>query len=147
MESLELPVDEHGFFKEADFKWRPVESLTPGVYACGLALSPRSIEETVASAEAAAMRAVRMISRPRLSAGRRIAVVRRSLCSACRLCMTVCPYGAREVEPETGDIVVRTLKCQGCGACAAVCPNSATVLSEGSEREMFEVIDAALGYS
>jgi len=37
------------------------------------------------------------------------------------------------------------LKCQGCGACAVICPNSATVLAEGSETEMFEMIDAAMG--
>jgi len=60
------------------------------------------------------------------------------------LCIAACPYGARAVDPETGEIVVHAIKCQGCGACAAVCPNSATILSSGSELEMFEVIDAAM---
>jgi len=145
MTALGAQIDEYGFFKEADFKWRPVDSLAAGVFACGLALSPRSIDESIASAEAAAMRAVRMISRQRAGVGSRIAVVRHSLCSVCQLCMTVCPYGAREIDAETGQIVVHSLKCQGCGACAAICPNSATILSQGSELEMFEVIDAALG--
>jgi len=145
MSKLRAEVDEHGFFKEADFKWRPVESLAAGVFACGLALSPRSIDESIASAEAAAMRAVRTISRQHLTAGRKIAVVRHSLCSGCQLCMSVCPYGAREIDSESGRIEVNPLKCQGCGACAAICPNSATILAEGSEMEMFEMIDAALG--
>ncbi|MFW5901847.1 MAG: 4Fe-4S dicluster domain-containing protein, partial [Thermodesulfobacteriota bacterium] len=146
MERLGAETDAYGFFKEADFKWRPVDSLAAGVFACGLALSPRAIDESIASAEAAAMRAVRLISRPQIKAGRRVAVVRHSLCSRCQLCMTVCPFDARAIDPDTGDITVQALKCQGCGACAAVCPNSATILSEGSDMEMFEKIDAALGF-
>ena len=141
---LNAGIDDQGFFKEADFKWRPVESLAAGVFACGLALSPRSIDDSIASAEAAAMRAVRMISRQRMNPGKRVAVVRHALCSACQLCIAACPYGARQVDPETGEITVSTIKCQGCGACAAVCPNSATILSSGSELEMFEMIDAAM---
>jgi len=142
--ALDVGADEHGFFKEADFKWRPVESLSAGVFACGLVLSPRAIDDSIASAEAAAMRAVRMIARQRMNAGQRVAVVRHALCSACQLCIAACPYGARTVDPETGEIVVDAIKCQGCGACAAVCPNSATILASGSELEMFEVIDAAM---
>lgn len=145
MAAVGAQVDEHGFFREADFKWRPVESLAAGVFACGLALSPRSIDDSIASAEAAAMRAVRVISREQMRAGSRMAVVRHSLCSACRLCLSVCPFDAREIDAETGQIAVHPLKCQGCGACAAICPNSATIMSRGSEGEMFEVIDAALG--
>ncbi len=145
MAGVGAQADEHGFFREADFKWRPVESLAAGVFACGLALSPRSIDESIASAEAAAMRAVRIISRGRMRVGSRIAVVRHSLCSACRLCLTVCPFDARAIDAETGQIGVDPLKCQGCGACAAICPNSATIMSRGSEGEMFEVIEAALG--
>ena len=145
MPQLGAVVDEYGFFKEADFKWRPVESLASGVFACGLALSPRSIDDSMASAEAAAMRAVRMISRQHMSSGWRVAVVRHALCSACQLCIPACPYAARAIDPETGEIVVHVLKCQGCGACAAICPNSATILSSGSELEMFEMIDAAMG--
>ena len=49
--------DHDGFFLEADSKWRPVEALKTGVFGCGIALSPRSIPETVATAEAAAGRA------------------------------------------------------------------------------------------
>jgi len=143
---LDAEVDPHGFFKEADFKWRPVESLAAGVFACGLALSPRSIDDSIASAEAVAMRAVRMISRQRMNPGQRVAVVRHALCSGCQLCIAACPYGARAVDPETGEIAVNAIKCQGCGACAAVCPNSATILSSGSELEMFEMIDAAMEF-
>lgn len=147
LEQLGTGVDEHGFFREADFKWRPVESLAAGVYACGLALSPRSIDESIASAEAAAMRAVCLLSRKEVHAGRRVAVVRHALCSRCQLCMMVCPYDARRIDPDTGDITVDPIKCQGCGACAAVCPNSATIMASGSEGEMFEMIDAALDLS
>ncbi|MCP3954338.1 MAG: CoB--CoM heterodisulfide reductase iron-sulfur subunit A family protein, partial [Desulfobacterales bacterium] len=39
-------TDGDGFFEEAESKWRPVDGLKEGVFACGLALSPRSIPET-----------------------------------------------------------------------------------------------------
>ena len=46
--------DMDGFFQEAESKWRPVDALKEGVFACGLAHSPRSIAESIATAEAAA---------------------------------------------------------------------------------------------
>ena len=48
--------DADGFFAEAESKWRPVDALKEGVFACGLTLSPRSIPETIATAGAAAQR-------------------------------------------------------------------------------------------
>jgi heterodisulfide reductase subunit A len=56
-------LDPDGFFQEADSKWRPVDSLKEGVFACGLALAPRSIAESIATAEAAAERALRILGR------------------------------------------------------------------------------------
>ncbi|MFZ3046452.1 MAG: 4Fe-4S binding protein, partial [Desulfatirhabdiaceae bacterium] len=70
--------------------------------------------------------------------------VRHSLCSLCEQCVSACPYGARHVEPDLGNIVIDPLMCQGCGACAAVCPNDAAVMDGWLPRQMFGIIDAAL---
>ena len=144
-ETCGIDLDEDGFFLEADSKWRPTESLTrTGIFSCGLALSPRSAPEAVASAEAAAMRALELLSRESLSAGRVVARVRESLCSLCEKCLDACPYQARSLDPDLMKIRVNPVMCQGCGACAAVCPNGAAIVSGYRDERMFETIDAAL---
>ncbi|MDP3283306.1 MAG: 4Fe-4S binding protein, partial [Desulfobacterales bacterium] len=136
--------DTDGFFLEAESKWRPVDSIKEGVFACGLAHSPRTIAESVATAEAAAQRAIRILSRNRLPSGKVTAIVRHSLCSLCLQCIEACPYGARSLDTENEKILVNSAMCQGCGTCASVCPNKASVIEGFSTRQILEVIDAAL---
>jgi heterodisulfide reductase subunit A len=138
-------LDRDGFFQEADSKWRPVDGLKEGVFACGLALGPRTITESVATAEAAAERALRILSRERLASGKVVAGVRHSLCSLCEQCIAACPYGARSLDVDLEQVQVNPAMCQGCGACAAVCPNDASVLEGYAPQQMLAVIDAAVG--
>jgi heterodisulfide reductase subunit A len=137
-------TDQDGFFQEAESKWRPVDALKEGVFACGLALSPRSISETIASAAAAAQRSLRILSHDKLPAGKVVASVRHSLCSVCERCIGDCPYNARTLDLNREKVMVNPVMCQGCGQCAAVCPNSAAVVQGFRERQMMGVIDAAL---
>jgi heterodisulfide reductase subunit A len=137
-------VDRDGFFAEADSKWRPVDSIKEGVFSCGLAHSPRSIEEAIATAEAAAQRSLRILSQEYLSSGKMVASIRHSLCSLCERCIDVCPYDARSIDRDLERVLINPVMCQGCGSCAAVCPNSASVLEGFHEEQMFETIDAAL---
>jgi heterodisulfide reductase subunit A len=138
-------LDPDGFFEEADPKWRPVEGLKEGVFACGTALAPGGVAESVASAEAAAARAVVLLSRGRLRAARSVARVRRSLCSLCGQCIGACPFEARTLDLERGEVRVHPILCQGCGACAAACPNAAAVLEGFAPQQVFAEIDAVLG--
>ncbi len=144
VESYGSCLDHDGFFQEAESKWRPVDSIAEGVFACGIALSPRSVNESIATAQAAAQRATRILSKQWLLSGKMVAEVRHSLCSLCLRCIDACPYGARALELELNQVLVNPVRCQGCGSCAAVCPNSASVLSGGSDRAMMEVIDSAI---
>ncbi|MCU0586520.1 MAG: response regulator [Syntrophobacteraceae bacterium] len=141
---IERNVD--GFFQEAESKWRPVECLKEGITMAGLAHSPRSIEESVAMAEAAAQRALAVISHPRLAGSSITAEVRQTLCSLCEQCIAACPYGARYRDEEDERVVVNELMCQGCGACAAVCPNSASVLRGYRDQQVMSMLDAALEF-
>ena len=141
--SLGIQMDAGGFFSEADAKWRPVEALREGIVACGLAHSPRAIDEAVATAEAAAQRCLRILSRKCLAGGSTAAGVRPSLCSLCERCIDACPYGARTVDAESNAIVVNAAMCQGCGACAAVCPNGAATLDGLDRKQVLATIDAA----
>ena len=144
-ETCGAAVDPDGFFQEADSKWRPLDSIKEGIFACGLAHSPRNIAETIATAEAVAQRALRILSRERLPAGKVVASVHHSLCSLCERCIDTCPYGARTIDSDSNKVLVNPAMCQGCGSCAAICPNGASVLEGFLEQQMLEMIDAAIG--
>ncbi|MBU1230616.1 MAG: FAD-dependent oxidoreductase [Proteobacteria bacterium] len=133
-----------GFFQEAESKWRPVDFLKHGVFACGLALGPATMRDSLLSAKAAAQRVVRILSEKQLSCGNVVAEVRDTLCARCGRCISVCPYGARALDLDRDRIVVDELLCQGCGSCMAACPNSATVLRGFRDEQVMAVIDAAL---
>ena len=143
-EAFSVSVDQDGFFEEAESKWRPVDALKDGIFACGLANSPRNITESIATAEAAAQRALRILTHEQLPAGKVVAEVRHSLCSLCERCIDTCPYGARLFDLDLDKVMVNAAMCQGCGSCATVCPNSASILGGFSDQQMFDVIDAAL---
>lgn len=142
MDELGVEIDRDGFFREAESKWRPLDSLKDGVFACGICLSPRNITESITSGEAAAQRSLRILCDDRLYAGKTVAQVRHVLCSQCEQCIGVCPYGARSLNPDMDLVTVNPALCQGCGSCAVACPNSATVLEGFIGQQMFEIIDS-----
>jgi len=139
-------LDSDGFFQEAEPKWRPLDSLKEGIFACGTCLSPRNITESIATGEAAAQRALRVLCDDKLFAAKQVAEVRQTLCSKCEQCIDVCPYGARFHDPETDLITVNPAACQGCGTCAVTCPNGASVLNGFTGHQMFEVINTVIDY-
>ncbi len=139
---LGIPKDSHGFFQEAESKWRPLDAIKEGIFACGIVHSPRSATEAADTGRAAAQRAISLISKPAYLPDKTMAIVRHSLCSLCERCIETCPYGARMFNLDHTLIQINELMCQGCGACAAVCPNDASVLPGHSGRRMLGTIDA-----
>lgn len=139
-----VPLNEDGFYQEAESKWRPLDFLKQGIYTCGLAHSPMDLRETITSAQAAASRALRILSAETIQRESVVAEVRHSLCSLCQKCVAACPYEARTVNMTDEIIEVDEILCQGCGSCAAVCPNSATVLRGFHDGPVMAAIDAAL---
>jgi heterodisulfide reductase subunit A2 len=137
--------DDFHFFKEADSKFRPVDSMNYRVFSCGLSLKPCTIEEAVSSAQATAVRALRILSHERLISGKIVSATRWATCSMCEMCVDTCPYGARSVDILEEKIIVDPAACQGCGVCAAVCPSGSAILEGQDQRQMLDSIDMALG--
>ncbi|MDD2695208.1 MAG: FAD-dependent oxidoreductase [Anaerolineales bacterium] len=141
---LKLPLTAEGFFLEAHVKLRPVDFAADGVFLCGLAHSPRGMDETIAQAQAASVRAVALLAKKELTATPIIATVNPRLCSACGLCVEICPYGARRLEPGMSHAEVIAVLCQGCGACIVACPNKASQQRGFEFLQVSAMIDAAL---
>jgi heterodisulfide reductase subunit A len=141
---LKVPLTEDGFFLEAHVKLRPLEFAADGVFLCGLAHSPRELEEAMAQAYGAAVRAVALLARGELEAAGITATVNERTCAGCGLCVTVCPYGARELDEETRLARVIDVLCQGCGACCVACPSGASQQKGFEKRMEMAKVEAAL---
>jgi heterodisulfide reductase subunit A len=118
---LKVPLNTDGFFLEAHMKLRPVDFSTDGVFLCGLAHAPKSIEESVAQAVAAAARAESILSRERIVTEGVVAQVNEAACSGCRVCVALCPFEAITFDEDKGVARVNTSLCKGCGTCTAAC--------------------------
>ena len=122
---LKVPQNEDGFFLEAHLKLRPVDFATDGIFMCGTAHSPKFIDESISQAQAAASRAMTILSRESMQAGGPVAMVDASKCTGCSLCVSVCPYHAIELTKDTETAEVNPALCKGCGVCASSCRSGA----------------------
>ncbi|NWG04123.1 MAG: CoB--CoM heterodisulfide reductase iron-sulfur subunit A family protein [Syntrophaceae bacterium] len=138
---LRATVDRHGFLTEAHIKLYPVESSTKGIYLAGCGQSPKDISDTVSQASATASKIQALLSTDKLLQDPLIAFVDEGICSGCGICVEICPYEAREMEPHRGISVVHSALCQGCGACIASCPNNACELRNASANQVIRMLD------
>ena len=139
-----VPVNEDGFFLEAHVKLRPVDFATDGVFVCGLAHAPKSLEESIAQAKAAASRATTILSKDTVIGEGIVASVNEALCSGCGVCEVLCPYGAITVSREKKVAEVNEALCKGCGTCCAACPSGAAQQRGFTRKEISAMLSAAL---
>jgi heterodisulfide reductase subunit A len=145
-EMLKVPLTKDGSFLEAHMKLRPVDFATEGVFLCGMAHSPKYVDESIAQACAAAARATTILSRDKLEMEGIIANVNEDLCSGCRICEYLCPYGAVEMKDKEGKPIAHMIEalCKGCGACGTACPTKAITMGHFTTEEILAQVKAAL---
>jgi heterodisulfide reductase subunit A len=142
---LKVPVDEYGFFLEAHVKLRPLDFATDGIFVCGTARWPASVQECTEQALGAASRASTLLSSGRVKVEPIISVVTEEDCRGCGLCAALCPYGAIEIiETEHGK-KARTIDvaCKGCGTCGATCYRRAITMKHYSNEQLTAQIRVA----
>ena len=140
---LRTALTADGFFLEAHPKLRPVDLANEGEFICGLAHSPRFIDETIAQARAAAGRAATVLSRSFLEIAGQVAHVDPTHCVACATCVKVCPYGAPFINDQK-KAEVQIAQCMGCGNCTASCPARTITLRHQEDRQIFAMLDELL---
>jgi heterodisulfide reductase subunit A len=119
---------------------RPVEFATEGIFLCGLAHSPKHIDENISQARAAASRASTVLSKAYLEVGAQVSQVDQGKCISCMTCTKVCPYGAPAVNADHKAEIIAA-KCMGCGICAAECPACAIQLNHFESRQFKDMLD------
>jgi heterodisulfide reductase subunit A len=148
---LKVPLNSAGFFLEAHMKLRPVDFMTDGVFLCGLAHSPKSIEESILQAQAAAARAATILARDSIELEANISQVVDESCDGCAYCVDTCPFkaitlleykwqGSIKKVVETSDST-----CKGCGCCQATCPKKGIFIRGFTLDQIEAQIHAALG--
>jgi heterodisulfide reductase subunit A len=132
---LDVPLSGEGFFMEDHIKMRPMDFTKEGVFVCGMAHYPKFIEECIINAQAAAGRAITILSTPQMYIGGVISVVDQSKCVGCLTCVRTCPFTipkVRYVDVGVGGIrgaaYIDPATCTGCGTCTAECPAGAIQL-------------------
>ncbi|MDR2352374.1 MAG: 4Fe-4S binding protein, partial [Deltaproteobacteria bacterium] len=138
-----VPLDQDGWFFEAHQKLRPVDFATDGMFMAGIAHYPKPMEEVIAQAQAAAARAVTILTQPRMTVGGIVAEINQTKCSGCGVCVSVCPYNAINLD-DKGKAVVNEAMCKGCGNCASSCRSDAPSLRGFTNAGLFAQIASAL---
>lgn len=138
---FKVPVSSEGFFIEAHAKLRPVDFATDGVFLCGLAHYPKSLDESIAQAQAAAARAGLFLALDTISFSGMIAATNQMLCSSCGTCVNVCPFSAPQFN-DKGKAEINAALCKGCGLCVASCRSGAIRLGGFDDAQIFAMIDS-----
>jgi heterodisulfide reductase subunit A len=141
---FKVPVNNDGFFVEAHVKLRPIDFATDGVFVCGLAHSPKPIEESIAHGLGAAARAVTLLSQKEMFGNAIVAFINPESCVGCQGCLKVCPYEAIRYLEDRKICEINEVICKGCGACAATCPSASAQLKRFTSKQIYSQIEKAM---
>jgi heterodisulfide reductase subunit A len=141
---FDVDLNPDGFFMEANPKSAPLDFVDRGKFFCGLCHSPNFIEDAISQGNAAAARAVALLSKEAIEEKAYLAYVIKRLCCGCGLCVTVCPYGARVLNEEEGKAEVIGSLCQGCGSCVIACRNAASQQRNFEKELNLAALDAVI---
>lgn len=153
---MKVPLNPTGFFMEVHPKLRPVDFGTDGVFVCGMAQSPKLIEESIEQAQGAASRACTILSKEKLQSPAEVSSVNQESCIGCGACKDVCPYNSitlSEVLVNKKGIEYKSLKsfinpaaCKGCGCCAMSCPTGAIDQARFNNIEILTQVKNVFSY-
>lgn len=140
---LKVPLSNEGFFMEAHLKMRPMDFMREGIFLCGMAHYPKFLEEVIANAQAAAGRAITLLTQTPLYIGGAIAIVDQEKCVGCLTCVRTCPFSIPQIQGDQagvggilGAAYIDPALCQGCGTCTGECPAEAIQLMNYRDEQI-----------
>ncbi|MBN1258046.1 MAG: CoB--CoM heterodisulfide reductase iron-sulfur subunit A family protein [Planctomycetes bacterium] len=143
---LRLARGTDGFFQEAHPKFKPVDTLSDGIFLAGTAQGPKDIPDSVAQGSAAAARAMALMNPGEYVTEPFVSAVNEDLCAGCGLCVALCPYDALELVEKDGKKIsqVNVSLCKCCGSCVATCPAGAMEQKGFLTAQMISMVETAL---
>ena len=135
-EIFKVSRNAEGFFNEAHAKLRPVDFPSDGIFLAGLAHYPKSIDESIAQAKAAAGRAATFLALDTVKVGGIVAVVEQDKCAVCLTCVRTCPFNVPVIDYTVDAAYIDPAKCQGCGVCVSECPAKAIQLKHYTDTQI-----------
>jgi len=142
--TLSVPRSAEGFYLESHVQLKPVDSYIDGIYICGMAHFPKSIDESIVQAKAAAAKAAILLARGYVKAEPIVASCVEEQCIGCSLCEAFCPYSAitmtKKGKKKKAEIIVAA--CKGCGVCASYCPSKAISVGRFTDEQIYAQIEA-----
>lgn len=141
---FKVPLNADGFFVEAHVKLRPMDFSTDGVFVCGLAHSPKPVEEAIAQGLGAASRAATLLSKDKVFGNAIVSHIDENVCRGCQDCIEACPFQAINYLEDRMICEVNSVVCKGCGACSVACPTGAASVYHFTEDELLTMVEAAL---
>jgi heterodisulfide reductase subunit A2 len=138
-----LPRTKDGFYLEDNVKLMPVALPNPGFFVAGTAHGPKTIRESVAQGQAAAARALALLTNEEIDTNPVTACVDDKKCAACLNCVRVCLFDAPYITVDGRAQIDATL-CRGCGACAAECPAKAIQLIGNEDERILAKLEVLL---
>jgi len=141
---FKIPVNQNGFFVEAHAKLAPSDFATEGLFLCGMAHYPKSIDESIAQALAVASRAATVLSQKHIETSGIVSLIDPDQCVGCQGCLDVCPFGAINYYEDRHICQVNKALCKGCGACTATCFSGSVQLAGFTSEQLYAQIDQAL---
>jgi heterodisulfide reductase subunit A len=141
-EKMKVAIGEDGFITEKHPKLDPVDSLVTGIFACGCALSPKDVRDTVSDALGAAARAALFLKSEYVTTSPEKAFVITELCNGCGECVKICPVNA--ITMQDGKAKIDPFQCTGCGACIPTCPQEAIDFKNSTTKQIKATIRGLL---
>ena len=133
-----------GFFAEEHEKINPVSTSIEGVYIAGSNQGPKDIPNTIIQAEAVTGKILSsLIPGRKIEPEVKTSQISESLCIGCKLCLSVCSYGAITFDEAKKISVVNEVICRGCGNCVAACPSGAASIKHFNFNQLYqELVEA-----
>ncbi len=139
-----VSTDKYGWMIEKHPKLAPVETASDGVFIAGCAQGPKDIPDTVAQGNAAAAMALQNINKGEVELEGFFAIVDDKLCSGCRVCNDLCPYGAIIFDEEKNVSRVEEALCKACGTCVSACPSSAITGTHFTDQQILAELEGVM---
>jgi heterodisulfide reductase subunit A len=141
-DKMKVAIGEDGFITEKHPKLDPVDSLVTGIFACGCALSPKDVRDTVSDGLGAAAKAALFLKSDYVTTSPEKAFVIPDLCNGCQACVPVCPANA--ISMQNGKAIINPFMCTGCGACIPTCPQEAIDFKNSTTKEVLAEVRGVL---